>query len=142
MRENDHVGCSWRNRYFAAGWHGLECRGERGIISRLKHWAIRTWERMQETQDRIATTWRPERILVVHVMKTAGTSLRRRLQQEYGPRRVYTGDPHLNRLPNGFYLSGQELLRNFRGLPPHKVNCGCSHISCQESDREREREAV
>ena len=93
-------------------------------MSWLKRWAIRTWEHIQATQDRMATTWQPEWILVVHVMKNAGTSLRRMLQQEYGQRRGYPGDPHLNRLPNGFYLPVQELLRNFLGLPPRNVLVG------------------
>jgi hypothetical protein len=102
-------------------------------MSRLKRWVIRTWERMQETQDRIATTWRPERILVVHVMKTAGTSLRRMLQEEYGPRRVYPGDPHLNKLPGGCYPPAKALLESFRALPPHNVLVG--HFTAAFADQ-------
>ena len=102
-------------------------------MSRLKRWVIRTWERMQETQDRIATTWRPERILVVHIMKTAGTSLRRMLQEEYGPRRVYPGDPHLKKLPGGCYPSAKAVLENFRALPPHNVLVG--HFTAALADQ-------
>ena len=102
-------------------------------MSRLKRWVIRTRERMQEMQDRIATTWRPDRILVVHVMKTAGTSLRRMLQKEYGPRRVYPGDFHLNKLPDGCYPSAKALLENFRALPPHNVLVG--HFTAAFADQ-------
>lgn len=102
-------------------------------MSRLKRLVIRTRERMQQTQDRIATTWRPERILVVHVMKTAGTSLRRMLQEEYGPRRVYPGDPHLSRLPGGCYPSARAFLEGFRALPPHNVLVG--HFTAALADQ-------
>lgn len=37
-------------------------------------------------EDRTASIWRPERILVIHIAKTAGTSISRMLYDEYGPR--------------------------------------------------------
>lgn len=90
-------------------------------------------ENRQWFHDRIATLKRPDRILVVHIPKTAGTSLRRMLQEEYGPRLVYPGDPHLKRLPNGQYLSSRQLLRDFRSLPPHNVLVG--HVTASLADR-------
>lgn len=98
-------------------------------MSRLSRWIrqSREW-----TQDRISALLRPDRILLVHIPKTAGTSFRRMLQDEYGPRLVYPGDPHLARLPYGLYPSGQELLRNFRSLPPHNVLVG--HVAASLAD--------
>lgn len=64
-------------------------------MSRLNRWIEGTFGGIQ---DRIAGTRRPERILVIHIAKTAGTSLRRMLQDEYGPRLVYPGDFHLRHL--------------------------------------------
>jgi hypothetical protein len=98
-------------------------------MSRLTHW-IR--QNRQWAYDRIATLKRPDRILIVHIPKTAGTSLRRMLQEEYGPRLVYPGDPHLKRLPNGIYASGPDLLRDFRSLPPHNVLVG--HVTASLAD--------
>lgn len=116
-----HVGRLRHNRYFQGFRRWFQGRRERGSMSRLKRWI---GESRQWAVDRFATLLRPERILVVHIPKTAGTSLRRMLQNEYGPRLVYPGDPHLERLPNGWYPSGRELLRDFRSLPPHNVLVG------------------
>lgn len=99
-------------------------------MSRLKRWI---GESRQWATDRFATLLRPDRILVVHIAKTAGTSLRRMLQEEYGQRLVYPGDFHLNRLPNGWYPLGSEMLRDFHSLPPHNVLVG--HFTAAMSDR-------
>lgn len=99
-------------------------------MSRLKQLALRSVRRME---DRIATAWRPDRILVIHIAKTAGTSLRRMLQDEYGPRRVYPGDWHLERLPGGCYPLGSEMLGQYTRLPPHNVLVG--HFTAAMADR-------
>lgn len=98
-------------------------------MSRLKRWIERT---LGHVQGRIATAWRPDRILVIHIAKTAGTSLRRMLEDEYGPRQVYPGDVYLGQLPNGWYPLGSEMLRHFDELPPHNVLVG--HFTAAMAD--------
>lgn len=98
-------------------------------MSRLKRWAKKT---LIHIEDRIATIWRPERILVIHIAKTAGTSLRRMLQDEYGPRLVYPGDPYLERLPDGCYPLGSEMLRDYAKIPLHNVLIG--HFTAAMAD--------
>jgi hypothetical protein len=98
-------------------------------MSRLKRWVERT---LDQIRDQIATAWRPERILVVHIAKTAGTSLRRMLQDEYGPRLVYPGDFYLRHLPNGWYPLGSEVLRDYAKIPPHNVLVG--HFTAAMAD--------
>lgn len=99
------------------------------IMSRLKRWIAGT---VGGLQDRIATVGRPERILVIHIAKTAGTSLRRMLQDEYGPRLVYPGDFYLARMPNGWYPLGSEMLRDYAKIPAHNVLVG--HFTAAMSD--------
>jgi hypothetical protein len=98
-------------------------------MSRLKHWAERS---LGHIRGRIATAWRSERILVIHIAKTAGTSLRRMLQDEYGPRLVYPGDFYLRHLPNGWYPLGSEMLRDYAKTPPHNVLVG--HFTAAMAD--------
>lgn len=98
-------------------------------MSRLKRWVERN---LGHVQGRIATAWRPERILVIHIAKTAGTSLRRMLQDEYGARQVYPGDFYLGQLPNGWYPLGSEMLRDYDTIPPHNVLVG--HFTAAMAD--------
>lgn len=98
-------------------------------MSKLTRWAEHA---CLHVVDRIATARRPERILVIHIAKTAGTSLRRMLQDEYGRRRVYPGDWHLRHLPDGLYPLGSEMLRNHATLPPHNVLVG--HFTAAMAD--------
>jgi hypothetical protein len=98
-------------------------------MSRLKRWIVGTFGQLQ---DRIAIARRPERILVIHIAKTAGTSLRRMLQDEYGPRLVYPGDFYLGHLPNGWYPLGSEMLRDYATIPPHNVLVG--HFTAAMAD--------
>lgn len=83
-------------------------------------------------QNRIATLRRPERILVIHIAKTAGTSLRRMLEDEYGPRQVYPGGFYLQRLRDGLYPRGSEMLRDYARTPPHNVLVG--HFTAAMAD--------
>ena len=96
---------------------------------RLKHMAERSLGHMRW---QIAAAWSSERILVIHIAKTAGTSLRRMLQDEYGPRLVYPGDFYLNQLPNGWYPLGSEMLRDYTKIPPHNVLVG--HFTAAMAD--------
>lgn len=98
-------------------------------MSRVKHWLERT---IGHLQDRVAISRRPERILVIHIAKTAGTSLRRMLQDEYGPRLVYPGDFYLEHMPSGWYPLGSEMLRDYGSLPPHNVLVG--HFTAAMAD--------
>ena len=83
-------------------------------------------------RGRISTIRRPQRILVIHIMKTAGTSLRHMLENEYGAHQVYPGDFYLSKLPNGWYPLGREVLKNYNKLPPHKVLVG--HFTAAMND--------
>ena len=98
-------------------------------MTRLKRWAERS---IGHVRDQIATARRSERMLVIHIAKTAGTSLRRMLQDEYGPRLVYPGDFYLSQLPNGWYPLGSEMLRDYAKIPPHKVLVG--HFTAAMAD--------
>lgn len=99
-----------------------KCPLRMDAVSRLTLWIQQA---QSYARDRIATLrLRPERILVIHIMKTAGTSLRRMLQDEYGPHFVYPGDEHLRFLPHGWYPPGSEILRGYAKLPPHNVLIG------------------
>jgi hypothetical protein len=60
----------------------------------------------------------------VHVAKTAGTSLRRMLELEVGPRLVYPSSTYLARLPGGLYPLASELLENYAKVPTHVVLIG------------------
>jgi hypothetical protein len=73
---------------------------------------------------RVAISRRPQRILFIHIAKTAGTSFRRMMQEEFGSYLVYPGDVHLRRLPNGWYPLGSEILRDFAKIPAHNVLVG------------------
>ena len=100
-----------------------------GIMSRLKRWVAK---KIVHLHNRIVTIRRPERILVIHIAKTAGTSLRRMLQDEYGPLLVYPGDWYLQQLPDGWYPLGSEMLRDYAKLPPHNVLIG--HFTAAMAD--------
>lgn len=50
------------------------------------------------------------RVVILHVMKTAGTSLRRVLQDRLGPGGVYPSDEDLAALPEHEYLGPRDLL--------------------------------
>lgn len=64
------------------------------------------------------------RILFIHISKTAGTSFRRVLEKEYGRRQVFPGKRYLKYLPNRDYMQGGEIVRNYDGIPSHKVLAG------------------
>ena len=64
-----------------------------------------------------------KKILVIHIPKTAGTSLRRMLECEYGAKHIYPGGFYLQRL-GGDYPLGSQMLKDYLGLPTHKVLAG------------------
>jgi hypothetical protein len=63
-----------------------------------------------------------KRLLVIHVAKTAGTSFRKTLQDEYGEKLVYPGNHYFKKIEE--YIQGDEIVKNFNGLPKHKVLIG------------------
>jgi hypothetical protein len=75
---------------------------------------------------------RSKRILVIHIAKTAGTSLRQMLEDEYGEQQIYPGIFYLKHMTNGFYPLGSEMLRDYIKLPPHKVLVG--HFTAAMAD--------
>jgi hypothetical protein len=81
---------------------------------------------------RLQTIRRPERILVIHIAKTAGTSLRSMLEDEYGSHMVYPGNFYLKNLPNGCYPLGSEMIRDYAKIPPHNVLVG--HFTAAMAD--------
>lgn len=98
-------------------------------MSKLKNW---TSGALLQIRHSIASIRRPKRLLVIHIAKTGGTSLRRMLQEEYGERLVYPGDFHLLNLQNGYYPSGSEMLRDYARMPPHNVMVG--HFTAAMAD--------
>jgi hypothetical protein len=98
-------------------------------MSRLTQWIDR---RLVHVRARVAISRRPQRILFVHIAKTAGTSLRRMMQEEFGSYLVYPGDVHLRQLPNRWYPLGSEILRDFAKVPPHNVLVG--HFTAAMAD--------
>lgn len=64
------------------------------------------------------------RILFIHIMKTAGTSFRRMLQEELGSENIFPSDRNLEKLPNGWYLLPEKILESYNLLPKHKVLIG------------------
>ena len=73
-----------------------------------------------------------QKILVIHIAKTAGTSLRIMLEYEYGARFIYPGRYYLKDLPNGLYPTGSEMLDNYSNLPFHRVLVG--HFTAAMAD--------
>jgi hypothetical protein len=67
---------------------------------------------------------RNKKLLIIHVAKTAGTSLRKILQDEYGEQMVYPSDFHLRNVTKGGYILGDEIIKRFPNLPQHKVLIG------------------
>lgn len=73
----------------------------------------------------------PQKILFIHISKTAGTSFRRMLEEYYGKRMVYPGDFYLNKTRRG-YVAGSELMRDYAKLPSHSVLVG--HFTAAMAD--------
>ena len=73
-----------------------------------------------------------QKILVIHIAKTAGTSLRIMLENEYGARFIYPGRLYLKNSPNQWYPSGSEMLENYSKLPFHRVLVG--HFTAAMAD--------
>jgi len=72
-----------------------------------------------------------KKILVIHIPKTAGTSLRRMLEREYGAKHIYPGGFYLQSL-GGRYPLGSQMLKDYPGFPPHKVLVG--HFTAAMTD--------
>ena len=94
-----------------------------------KHVILRPVSRLREL---LSPAPRPDPILFIHIAKTAGTSMRRMLQEEFGSRRVYPGDHYLRSLPHGMYPPCIDLLRDHARLPRHDVLVG--HFSAAMAD--------
>jgi hypothetical protein len=75
---------------------------------------------------------RSKKILVIHIPKTAGTSLRQMLECEYGAEHIYPGGFYLKRFDNSWYPFGSQMLRDYTELPPHKVLVG--HFTAAMAD--------
>jgi hypothetical protein len=73
-----------------------------------------------------------KKILIIHIAKTAGTSLRRMLEREYGAKHIYPGSFYLKRFDRGSYPMGSQMLRDYAGFPPHKVLVG--HFTAAMAD--------
>jgi hypothetical protein len=65
-----------------------------------------------------------EKLLVIHVMKTGGTSFRGMLEDYYGPKMVFPGSFFLSDFPFGWYPKGDEIVKAYSTLPTHKVLIG------------------
>jgi hypothetical protein len=73
-----------------------------------------------------------KKILVIHIAKTAGTSLRRMLEREYGAKHIYPGSFYLKQFDRGSYPMGSQMLRDYSVIPPHKVLVG--HFTAAMAD--------
>ncbi len=73
-----------------------------------------------------------KKILIIHIAKTAGASLRRMLEREYGAKHIYPGSFYLKRFDRGSYPMGSQMLRDYAGFPPHKVLVG--HFTAAMAD--------
>jgi hypothetical protein len=67
-------------------------------------------------------------LLVVHVMKTAGTSLRRMLVDGIGPEAVYPNDHDLEVLPKGWYPSPSGLVEHVAAGAHHDARLLIGHV--------------
>ena len=95
----------------------------------LKRWISRTLDRLAVRASRVRLR---QPLLFVHIPKTAGTSMRQMLEDEFGPRLVYPGTHYLRQLPVWNYPLGSDMLRNFGNLPPHAVLTG--HFTAAMAD--------
>jgi hypothetical protein len=98
-------------------------------MATLRHWVARAIDLLQGHAPEVR---RPQRIFFIHIAKTAGTSMRRMLEREFGARLVYPGSHHLRLLPEANYPHGSEILRDFARLPPHNVLTG--HVTAAMAD--------
>lgn len=66
----------------------------------------------------------PPRVLVVHVQRTGGTSLRRMIEETQGPCAVYPTSVDLGARQGGRYLHPREVLDHWNRLPDHRFLFG------------------
>lgn len=98
-------------------------------MAALTRWVARAIDQLQGRPPQVR---RPQRIFFIHIAKTAGTSMRRMLEREFGAQLVYPGSPHLRRLPDACYPHGSAMLRDFARIPPHNVLTG--HVTAAMAD--------
>lgn len=67
-------------------------------------------------------------ILVTHIMKTGGTSLRRMLVDAVGADRVYPNDEDLAARPHGWYPGSQEFVDILRSGDTHRADIFIGHF--------------
>ena len=65
-----------------------------------------------------------QRICLLHIMKTAGTSLRLMLENALGAEAVFPNAEGLSKRPHGWYPPAQEVIDTFSTLPPHRLMVG------------------
>jgi len=76
-------------------------------MAALRRWVARAIDQLQGRPPQVR---RPQRIFFIHIAKTAGTSMRRMLEREFGAQLVYPGSPHLRRIPDACYPHGSAML--------------------------------
>lgn len=64
------------------------------------------------------------RVCVIHIMKTAGTSLRAILEDDLGTAAVYPNSRDLSRREHGWYPSAEEVLAGLPTTRPHDILIG------------------
>jgi hypothetical protein len=65
-----------------------------------------------------------EKLVFIHISKTAGTSFRRALEKYYGCRNVFPGKHYLRHLPNTDYMLGSDIVKRLEHVPSHRVLIG------------------
>jgi hypothetical protein len=83
---------------------------------------LRMWTRPPETPARPDLESRP--ICVLHIMKTAGTTLRSILEDDLGGHAIYPNAGELARREHGWYPQATEVLDSLPSLRPHAVLIG------------------
>lgn len=77
--------------------------------------------------------------LAVHIMKTAGTSLRGMLSDGFGAANIYPNTQHLTRLPHGWYPGPAELVEHVRSGKAGEPRLVIGHVPFVLTDEFAER---
>jgi len=83
----------------------------------------------EQTNNRIHNFLGTQRIYFLHVPKTAGTSFRQMLENEYGDSQVYPGGHYLSQTANRMYPKIRDIFSKNVVLPCHKVLVG-HYLAC------------
>ena len=87
-------------------------------LSRLLRWVNKSGD------DSKCQLQHHQRVCLLHIMKTAGTSLRLMLEDALGSEAICPNSAMLSKQPHGWYLAADEVVNTFSSLPPHRLLIG------------------